>query len=69
MKHIEMTCLNHPNLRWFTKEIAVNKDGSYNGARNLHFKGRLEHGKYVIVQNDKPVQECTCSNDSYVIAK
>lgn len=39
MKHAILTCKNHPNLRWSCKEIAVNKDGSYNGSRGIYFDG------------------------------
>jgi len=34
-----LTCKNHPNLRWSCKDIAVNSDGSYNGARDIFFNG------------------------------
>lgn len=33
-----LTCKNHPELRWLTKTIATNKDGSYNGIRNIFFQ-------------------------------
>jgi len=38
MRHVILTCLNHPNLRWSTKEIAIT-EGKYNGARGLFFLG------------------------------
>ena len=39
MRHVILTCKNHPNLRWSTKECAVNSDGAYNGSRNIFFNG------------------------------
>lgn len=39
MRHVQLTCINHPELRWFCKEIAVNAIGQYNGARNIFFDG------------------------------
>lgn len=38
MRHAILTCKNHPNLRWSTKEIAVS-NGTYNGMRNIFFNG------------------------------
>jgi hypothetical protein len=40
MRHLWLTCLHHSNLRWFCKSIAVNRDGSYNGARHIFHQGR-----------------------------
>lgn len=34
----KLTCKNHPNLRWLTKTIATNEDGSYNGTRNIFYE-------------------------------
>lgn len=39
MSHVRMTCLNHPDLRWSCKAIAVTADGRYNGLRNIFFLG------------------------------
>jgi len=39
MRHVILTCKNHPELRWSTKECAVNSDGTYNGSRNIFFGG------------------------------
>lgn len=46
MQHILLTCKLHTHLKWTTKSIAVNADGSYNGARHIFSQ-----------QDD----ECTCS--------
>ena len=35
MMHVEMKCENHPEKRWFCKAIAVNRNGRYNGCRNI----------------------------------
>jgi hypothetical protein len=37
MRHVSLTCKNHPKLRWGCKEIAWS--GFYNGCRNIRFKG------------------------------
>jgi len=38
MIHRILTCKNHPELRWSTKDIAWD-EGGYNGSRNIFFKG------------------------------
>jgi hypothetical protein len=52
MRHVLLTCTNHPNLRWMCKEVAVNNVGAYNGSRNIFFNGPKE-GAYE--------SECSCS--------
>jgi hypothetical protein len=43
MQHIQLKCKNHPEtMRWRAKSIAVNKDGSYNGTRNIFYLTREE---------------------------
>jgi len=71
MRHVILTCKNHPNLRWSCKEIAVNKNGSYNGERNLFFngtpsgKGMFSDGSGLdctpFDENGNLIQECNCS--------
>lgn len=68
MKHIILTCKNHPDLRWSCKEIAVNPDGSYNGLRNIFYRGRLEGPAILYVDKsgiagpfDRCHPECSCS--------
>ena len=39
MRHRILACKHHPHLRWSCKEVAVNSDGSYNGARNIFYNG------------------------------
>ena len=58
MRHVTLTCLHHPNLRWSCKEIAVDSIGRYNGARNIFYIGTaedLESEKWVASE-----PECTC---------
>lgn len=38
MQHMEMKCENHPDLRWHCKAIAINRNGRYNGSRNIFFR-------------------------------
>lgn len=40
MRYVLLTCKNHTNLRWSTKECAVS-NGKYNGTRNIFFMGIL----------------------------
>ena len=40
MRHVILTCKNHPDLRWSTKEIAFSDEGGYNGMRTIFFNGR-----------------------------
>lgn len=61
MKHIALTCKNHPNLRWSCKEIAVKDDpkpgepARYNGSRSIFFTSKSE-------------EECPCMTEDLVIA-
>ena len=80
MRHVRLTCLNHPNLRWQCKSIAVNSEGRYNGARNIFYLGTVEKANEDInaiskwMKESKPghsigpliadVPECTCYADA-----
>lgn len=57
MRHVSLTCKNHPDLRWQCKEIAANRDGSYNGARHIFYNGRVRVDGG---QGYEPVAECPC---------
>lgn len=63
MRHVTLTCLHHPNLRWSCKEIAVGDNGAYNGMRSIFFVGAAdgplpkdEHGNEYLPY----VGECSC---------
>lgn len=65
MRHVSLTCKNHPELRWSTKEIAVNSDGSYNGDRNIFFNGRITdpvvfYSDMSGVKCEQDTPECSC---------
>lgn len=60
MRHVTLTCIHHPKLRWYCKEVAVDKDGRYNGARNIFFDGSLDDPN-TIRTNTKEV-ECKCKS-------
>lgn len=51
-KHILLTCKNHPDLRWTTKNIAPI------GSRNIFFEGSV---------TGKSENECTCSCGDLVV--
>jgi|TARA_R100000789_G_C2929964_1_gene128890 hypothetical protein len=69
MRHVILTCKNHPNLRWSCKEIAFDDEGGYNGSRNIMYKGvPNEQGMYgdssglscTVVKDGKMIEECKC---------
>jgi hypothetical protein len=72
MRHVILTCINHPNLRWSCKEIAVS-NGKYNGIRNIFFLGKPS-GKGMYADGSGldcatlGVDECPCTADNLVIA-
>lgn len=63
MRHCTLTCLNHPDLRWSCKEIAVTKIGQYNGARNIFYLGTVQETRLSDGSFDYKwqVPECKCS--------
>lgn len=54
-------CENHPDLRWYCKDIAIYA-GRYNGARNIFFFGKATEDKPTgrLVVDDELVRECDC---------
>lgn len=77
MRHISLTCRNHPNLRWSCKEIAFTDEGGFNGARTLGFKGIFTGKLYhdgsgadctIVLQDGTVVEECDCSSRCLVRA-
>ena len=73
MRHVLLTCKNHPNLRWGCKEIAFTEGKGYNGARSIFFwgeptgQGMFEDGSGLYCSQFFPdranpiVEECSCS--------
>lgn len=56
-----LTCIHHPKLRWLCKNEGVNKDGSYNGNRNIHFMGEVDPTiGYTRLTKEGIVDECDC---------
>lgn len=53
MAHLLLTCTNHPELRWMTKEEAIST-GRYTGARRLFFRGLESDNGFA------SVPECPC---------
>jgi hypothetical protein len=37
-----LTCINHPDLRWSCKDLAVS-EGKYNGARHIFYRGSVQY--------------------------
>lgn len=72
MRHVILTCKNHPNLRWGCKDIAFTDGYGYNGSRNIFFKGEptgkgmYEDGSGMYCdtffpdRSDPIVNECSC---------
>jgi len=76
MRHVILTCKNHPDLRWSCKAIAY-EDGHYNGCRNLFFNGTPSgEGMYsdgsglycTKIKDGKLVEECQCSATDLILA-
>lgn len=76
MRHVILTCKNHPNLRWSCKEIAFDDVGGYNGSRNIFFNGEpdgtgmfsdgsgLSCSTFFPDRENPVVKECSClAND------
>jgi hypothetical protein len=75
MRHVSITCKNHPGLRWSTKSIAWSNEHGYNGARSLHFHGKVVmHGGGPKLFMDRsgvqtsPCAECQCKVDQLTVA-
>lgn len=80
MRHVLLTCKNHPNLRWGCKEVAFSDAGGYNGSRNIFFwgeptgKGLFEDGSgiycsmYFKDRENPIVRECDCSSRDLIRA-
>lgn len=78
MSHRILTCKNHPNLRWSTKEEAWS--GFYNGARNIFFNGEpdgtgmysdgsgLSCSTYFKDRENPIVHECNCPSSDLILA-
>ncbi len=72
MRHVILTCKNHPNLRWGCKEIAFSDIGGYNGSRGIFFRGEptgkgmyedgsgLDCSEFFPERADHIVRECSC---------
>lgn len=66
MRHVILTCKNHPNLRWSCKEEAFSGDGyGYNGARRIFFNGQTPGRRYGDASGFKfNERACECSCDA-----
>ena len=70
MRHVILTCKNHPELRWSCKDIAFAEGHGYNGCRNIFFKGTPDGtGMYVdgsglscswVGKDGEYLSECNC---------
>lgn len=80
MRHRILTCKNHPNLRWSTKDIAWSDTHGYNGSRNIFFLGEpsgkgmhsdksgLDCSTYFPDRANPVVHECRCKADQLILA-
>ena len=70
MRHVSLTCKNHPTLRWSCKEIAWS--GFYNGCRNIHFcgtyKGKLYSDKSGSECDHFASPECSCPSSDLILS-
>ena len=56
MRHVTLTCKNHPELRWQCKSIATSPNGGYNGSRHIFYL------------SDDAAQECSCHPHDLILA-
>lgn len=76
MRHVSLTCRNHPDLRWSCKRIAVRDDPTpgapalYNSRRSIFFFGRSTGALFGDGSGPMctPAIECDCSPDDLIIA-
>lgn len=75
MNHVRLTCINHPELRWSCKEIAIS-NSKYNGQRNIFFLGKYlgkdspsKRFDCLEVVNGELVCECLCSPDYLIVVQ
>ena len=59
MRHVILTCKNHPDLRWQCKSIAFDKWQGYNGARHIFYNGAID---------GSTPPECSCKSSALVLA-
>ena len=81
MRAVILTCKNHPELRWSTKECAFSDATGYDGSRNIFFNGIPSgEGMYsdgsglhctrvqTIEGETHVVHECSCKSSDLVRA-
>jgi len=78
MRHVILTCKNHPHLRWSCKEIAFDDTYGYNGSRSIFFNGvPTERGMYsdgsgldctTFTPEGGIVSECKCPSSDLIRA-
>lgn len=68
MRHVTLTCKNHPNLRWSCKEIAFTEGYGYNGMRNIFFNGDLNGETGELTERFTWSMECACPASDLVRA-
>jgi hypothetical protein len=65
MQHMMITCEAHPDLEWSAKAIAINRNGRYNGCRNIFFIGHKDHGAYN-GETGEVYRECECPGSGLI---
>ncbi len=77
MRHVILTCKNHPRLRWSCKEIAFSDKYGYDGSRNIFFGGVPDdNGMYsdnsglscTRIKDNELVEECSCPASNLIRA-
>lgn len=66
MRHVSLTCRNHPELRWSCKSVAFSPGHGYNGQRHIFFSGVKD--KATKSHPDAPEVECSCPPTDLVLA-
>lgn len=78
MRHVTLTCKNHPNLRWTCKSIAFTPGHGYNTQRNIFFHGAIDPKNpdadaEQILRDDVGmltilIEECSCPASDLILA-
>lgn len=63
MRHVTLTCKNHPELRWSCKEVAFTPGHGYNGTRSIFYNGKYTGDNSYV---HKP--ECKCLPTDLILA-
>lgn len=69
MRHVLLTCKQHPKLRWCCKSVAFTPGKGYNQQRRIFFLGEKQQDRRTLeVENYYCACECKCPSTDFVLA-